>query len=627
MSEFGGINQFGSLIVNGQKLTFEDFDKDKNGEVTTEEYNALLNEVKLDSVDFSSVDKNGDKVISEDELAIYDQKTQMQDIVNNMSKTISTDFAGKSDYLAELTTALRDLINDFAANYDGEIANMAKDFEAQLPEKYEEIKNDILANDSDTVKSTVLDEMYTNLTTTTKLPDAEAPVSDTAATRLIKELETEADKFIKGYKGDNLAEDLRAHLETYLEGSDAENLSEAAAEYRAGAESLGAYIDSKDLTQLKEYAKDFLKTALAAGVTIKLGGTTIKTEAAITTALTKFSDGEELKAAMEEVINGLSTATRKEAIVAEEVQKAQEAADKAFNEIKGSEYQINTATIDFSKIEGYFDGSTINVKGKSGHDEKIKNDAKELIEHGELKEQMKQQITDMLAAKGISFDKIETVFENIYNTSLLQTIEAITSKKTNKAWLNKNKKYASNQTIQEIVNNFINNFNTNIAAAIDEMNKSDKDFDTFDLDYTAAGRDENGTPLKDEATGEDVSTLYATGKVLTTKGRGAEYYKDLAERIVNNMESQIRKKAKAMCEANGVEFDNSVFVSMFNNAKSIAINAGVSGITSKGKRVGGIIGGSAGIVPFSLHRVERLSQGEKQTVACAAYAVDIAHNR
>ena len=92
MSGFNGINQFGSLTVNDQKLKFEDFDIDKNGDVTQKEYNELLKKVELDSVKFSTVDKNQDNVISEDELAIYDQKSQMQDDINNMSKTISLDF-------------------------------------------------------------------------------------------------------------------------------------------------------------------------------------------------------------------------------------------------------------------------------------------------------------------------------------------------------------------------------------------------------------------------------------------------------------------------------------------------------------------------------------------------------
>lgn len=168
MSGFNGINQFGSLTVNGQKLKFEDFDIDKNGDVTQKEYNELLKKVELDSVEFSTVDKNQDNVISEDELAIYDQKSQMQDDINNMSKTISLDFSGKSEYLTQLNSALKDLINDFAASYTGEIENMAKDFEAQLPEKYAEIKNNILAEDPDTIKSDVLDIIYSDMITPQK---------------------------------------------------------------------------------------------------------------------------------------------------------------------------------------------------------------------------------------------------------------------------------------------------------------------------------------------------------------------------------------------------------------------------------------------------------------------------
>ena len=602
MSDFNGINQFGSIIVNGQKLTFEDFDKDKNGEISTDEYNELLKEVKLDSVEFSSVDSDGDKAISEDEFAIYEQKTLMQDAINNMAKTISTDFAGKSDYLNELNDALKDLINDFAKNYTGEVENMAQDFEAQLPDKYADIKNDILAQDPDTVKSAVLDELYSELITpqTTKGENGEniqgEALPEATAKKIAKELETEANNFIKTYTGNNLEEDLKAHLEEFMNQSDAEKLADAAANFKSGVDSLGAMIDNgADLTNLKEYAKEFLTAALEAGVTIKLGGTTIKTTAAITTALNKFSDGDELKAAIEEVIAGLSTDSLKDNIVAEEALKAQEAAEKAFNEIKGSEYQVNTALIDFSNVQGYFDGSKINTKGKSGHEDKIKEQARQIIENGNIKEQMKQQISDMLSAKGIAFDKIETVFENVYNSSLLQTLDSITSHKTNKAILNKRKKYESDQDIKTIVDNFLNNFNTNIAAAIDEMNQSDTDFDTQDIDYTQAGKDENGNTITDEATGADVSTLYATGQVLTTKKRGADYYMNLAETMIDNMKSQMLKKAKAMCDANGIEFDNNVFNTLFNNAKSVAINAGVSGVTSSGKKVGGIIGGSAGI--------------------------------
>ena len=106
MSGFGSINQFGSLTVNGKKLTFEDFDKDKNGEISTEEYNALLKEVKLDTLELSSVDKNGDQVLSTEEFGAWENKIAMQDVVNAMAGQISKDFTGKTQYLAEVKTAL-----------------------------------------------------------------------------------------------------------------------------------------------------------------------------------------------------------------------------------------------------------------------------------------------------------------------------------------------------------------------------------------------------------------------------------------------------------------------------------------------------------------------------------------
>lgn len=601
MSDFNGINQFGSLTVNGQKLAFKDFDKDNNGEISEEEYNALLKEVKLDSVEFSSINTDGNSVISEDELAIYDQKTQMQDIINNMAKTISIDFAGKSSYISELTQELKNLIEEFASSYTGDIANMAKDFELQLPEKYEEIKNNILVSDSDTIKSNVLDEIYTSLiesddATRTEGSSQNNGLPEEIAKRIAKELEAEADNFIKSYKGNNLAEDLKAHLEEYMNKSDAEKLKEAATIFKEGANSLGALIDNgADLNKLKTLAKDFLLVAIKNGVTVKLGGTNIKTEAAINTVLNKFSDGEELKAAIEDVINNLSTTTLKESLIAEEQTKINEEAEKMFTAIKGDEYQIDTTTIDYSSIDGYFDGSKLTTKGKSNHDNNIRNQARKIIEDSTLKEQMKQQIITMLTANGVSFDKIANIFENIYNSSMLQTLEGVTSHKTNKRWLNKNKKYESDQDIKTIVDNFIKNFNTNISTAIEEFNASKTDMDIIDLDYTAAGKDEDGNPIIDKTTGADISTLYATGKKLTVTGKGADYYYTLAEKMVDNMQSQMLKKAKAMCDANGVEFDNTVFNTMFNNAKLTAINTALSGSGGKSNSLWALAGGGTGV--------------------------------
>ena len=607
MSGFSGINQFGSLTTqSGQRLTFKDFDKDGDGKITQEEYDTVMNEMKLDSVELSSVDKNGDKEISEDEFAQWEQKTQMQTAVNDMAGTISKDFAGKTQYLAEVTTALKEYIEEFAASYTGDISGMAEAFKAALPAKYEEIKSNAVSNDPDTVKSNVLDEIYTDLTATKGEGRTEAGESMPAATakRIAKELEAEADKFIKGYNGENLQTDLKAHLEEYMNKSDAEKLKDAADAFNTAANSFGAMIDNgADLKQLKEYAKEFLLAALDKGVTVKLGGTTIKTEAAITTALKKFSDGDELKAAMEEVIAGLNTETLKNTLIKEEEIKAQEAADKAFTDIKGDAYKVDASLIDYSSIDGYFNNGEIYERGKGwgGSRDKAYAKGQEVLNNSNLKSQMKAQIESMLEAKGIPFEKIETVFENIYNQSVADTLNAegmITGRgarglsKKGKAYIN----------IKNMVDSFVNTFNTNIAKAIDEMNASDKDMDTIDLDYTQAGKDENGNPITQD--GVDISTLYASGKTLTTKKKGEDYYVSLAEKMIDNMKSQLLKKAKAMCDANGVTFDNKVFDTMFNNAKSIAINKGVTGVNAEGASVsfGGIAAGTgAGVAGGVAH--------------------------
>lgn len=609
MSGFSGINQFGSLTTqSGQRLTFKDFDKDGDGKITQEEYDTVMNEMKLDSVELSSVDKNSDKEISEDEFAQWEQKIQMQDKVNALAGTINKDFAGKSEYISQVTAELKDCIDEFANDYQGDISKMAQHFTESnyLQAQYQYIKTKILRNTPDTIKSNVLDEIYTDLTAPTvdsREESGESMPADTAK-RIAKELEAEADKFIKAYKGENLQTDLKAHLEEYMNKSDAEKLKDAADAFNTGANSFGAMIDNgADLKQLKEYAKEFLLAALDKGVTVKLGGTTIKTEAAITTALKKFSDGDELKAAMEEVIAGLNTETLKNTLIKEEEIKAQEAADKAFTDIKGDAYKVDPSLIDYSSIDGYFNNGEIYERGKGwgGSRDKAYAKGQEVLNNSNLKSQMKAQIESMLEAKGIPFEKIETVFENIYNQSVADTLNAegmITGRgarglsKKGKAYIN----------IKNMVDSFVNTFNTNIAKAIDEMNASDKDMDTIDLDYTQAGKDENGNPITQD--GVDISTLYASGKTLTTKKKGEDYYVSLAEKMIDNMKSQLLKKAKAMCDANGVTFDNKVFDTMFNNAKSIAINKGVTGVNAEGASVsfGGIAAGTgAGVAGGVAH--------------------------
>ena len=587
MSGFSGINQFGSLTTqNGTKVDYkyllEKYDADGNGEISKDEFNTAIKEEKLDKVELSKVNTNSDDTIDENEMGVYEQKYQMQEAVNAMSAQITKDFSGsaKSKYIAQVTLELTNYITEYANNYQGNVSGMAEAFSKELPTKYTQIKKNVLANEPSSFKSQVLDDIlnktYGSEASVTTRADGGGTISDTALTKIAKSLEAEANKYIKANPKCS-EEELKAHLEAFLNQTDAEKMKSAADTFKANASSFGVYIDGDELTQLKEYAKNFLTEAVNNGVTVKLGSRNIATTNAITTALKSYSDGATLKADMETAISGLSTVSKKDTIVTQAKIEEAEAAEKKFTNIKGSAYQINAGLIDYSKIDSrYFNGGEIYQRGKgwSGSKDKAYNEGYGILTSDNMKSQYKAQIESMLKEQGISFDKIETVFENVYNQSAQDVLNS-DGMITGRGARGLSSKGKAHINVKTMFDNFATTFNTNIAKAIDEMNASNKDMDTIDLDYTITGKDDNGNAITEQ--GEDLSQLYACGKKITVKGKGSDYYTNLAERMINQMAKQMRTKAEAMCEANGVEFDEKVFNTMFNNAKSIAVNTGVTG--------------------------------------------------
>lgn len=589
MSGFSGINQFGSLTTqNGTRIDYkyllEKYDADGNGEISKDEFNTAIKEEKLDKVELSKVNTNDDDTIDENEMAVYEQKYKMQEAVNEMSAQITKDFSGsvKSQYISQVTTTLTDYITEFAEKYAKEhedVSDMTEAFTKELPTKYTQIKKNVLANEPSSFKSQVLDDIVNNLQVAgnTKAEGAET-LSDTALMKIAKSLETEANKYIKAAPKCSESE-LKAHLEVFLNQTDAEKMKSAADTFKANAGSFGIYIDGDELTQLKEYAKDFLTEAVNNGVTVKLGSRNIATTNAITTVLKSYTDGATLKADIEAAISGLSTISKKEAQIAQDKTEQAETTEKKFTNIKGSAYQINAGLIDYSKVDDrYFNNGEIYQRGKgwSGSKDKAYNEGFEILTSDNLKSQYKAQIESMLKKQGIPFDKIETVFENVYNQSAQDVLnsDGMITGRGARGWSSKGKAYIN---VKTMLDNFATTFNTNITKAVDEMNKSSKDFDTIDIDYSQAGKDEDGNAIKDETTGADLSTLYASGKTITTKKHGADYYVSIAEKMVDRMKSQMLTKAKAMCSANGVEFDESAFQSMFNNAEKISVNTAITG--------------------------------------------------
>lgn len=145
---FQGVTNFGSLTSKtGRNLVFTDFDLNKDGMITEDEYNSVLKENGLDIVQFSSADTDENKVLSEYEFLIWGQKIQMQDSVNSLAGQIAQDFSGaNSTYISQVSQDLKELIQNFADNYHDDISVMALVFDQSLPENYNKIKSSYLLN-------------------------------------------------------------------------------------------------------------------------------------------------------------------------------------------------------------------------------------------------------------------------------------------------------------------------------------------------------------------------------------------------------------------------------------------------------------------------------------------------
>ena len=218
--------------------------------------------------------------------------------------------------------------------------------------------------------------------------------------------------------------------------------------------------------------------------------------------------------------------------------------------------------IDYSGISGYYENTQIHERGKGwgGSRDKAYAKGEELLTNESLKSQMKAQLQSMLEEKGISFDKIANIFENVYTQSVADTLnaEGMITGRGARGFSSKGHAYLNTK---DCVDAFINTFNTNIAKAIDEMNGSNKDMDLWDIDYTQAVTDENGN------IDQKMLDAIQDGDTVTRIGRKEED----AEKMIDRLQSTMLMKAKAMCDANGVEFDLTVFNTMFNNAKSSAV--------------------------------------------------------
>ena len=414
-----------------------------------------------------------------------------------------------------MTPASRELIDKFAEEYTTvgkDVANMAAEFEAQLATKYDELKEEILYNTPEAqaereaaanaeLKSTVLDEVLqsTKNEVTTKTANKDAIMDDATAGEYVKALgaalEKVADTFIAGYTGTNLEADLKAYLQEYLNSSDRGKIADKISDWESRTSgSKWDYIDAGETETLKDYAKELLNAAIEQGLTVNLDGYSYTNAASLEKKIDSYTDGNVLMEAVNKFIGSLGTEFVKEAAQTKAISAAEAVEQAAFAAVKGEEYAVDATTIDYSDIPGYYESTQLHKRGKgwSGSLEAMQDEVTKLLNNESLKSQMKAQIETMLESKGISFDTVETIFENVYKQSILDTIATEGSTGgliTGRGARGLSKRRHAYCNIADAVNTFITTFNTNIAAAINEMNASTTDMDVQDIDWNQAVED------------------------------------------------------------------------------------------------------------------------------------------
>ena len=571
--DLSGLNQFGSLTTqSGKRLTFEDFDLNKDGKITDAEFNRALSNWGLDSLELSSIDQNKDNIITEEEFANFELEAEINQVLNDfINTTVSsdTDLIGSNlKYGQQVTSELKAWVDEFKAQYTGDSEQMIADLKAQLPGKFNQIKAEILANTPEKVQSRVINEMIDHLIT--ELSEQSDTIDSVMSNEIIqtlgKKLETLSAKFVASYTGSNLEADLKEYLNEALNSSPSEKMAEAIDKLNEGVHSDTGYIDSfEELPLYKEQVKEFLMAAINSGLTLRMNNVNIVSESSIDSLLAKYSDGASLQKDLNELINSLSDTSLKETIINDALESEALEQEKAFQSLTGEDVKIDTSTsgIDYSKIPGYYENSTVTIKGQGV--DGAKDEAMNVLNG--LKEQLKKQLAETLEAKGIPFEKIEAIFEKVFTQSAQEAVNSCVSgqKQIRFLWITWRKSSSSFNT-KDLVDTFLTKFNESLASTIDTMNETNTDLDIQNIDFTLAATDENGNV--DEVLDE----------MLTNGGTKAiNLYTDepadkIAGTMIDRLKGTLLAKSKAMCEANGIEFDNDKFDTIFENSKGYAIS-------------------------------------------------------
>ena len=523
MTDINGYGSLGYLSnIRNQNLSFEDIDKDGDGVISKEEYTSALQQTQTDSVEISSDSTTDDKTADENDAAIFEQEVKMEEALDNLKKQICIDFCGEnSKYIADIAFDLKDYLEEFKTSYSGDIVGMAAAFEEALSDKYSELKSAYLSNTPQNIKSKVLDNIIEGLT---------GILDDEKIQTLGEILEEETDNFIAEYSGMNLEDDLRTHLEEYMK-SDYDKLESSIKEYQIYSNLLGTYYaNTASFEKLKEIAKNLMQKALTSGITLESGSVKITHSDQIGLFLANFANALELKSAIDTMLQAISKETLLEKISSGEISSGVEEAPA--EEGNTAEDTTDVYQVNADQITSPF----------SGKKNLSRSEIKEMLLEDSVRNQFKLQIVEQMANNGVSFADFEAAFNNIYNTSVNDFVESLTTDTILPP------KYIGTKAIPAVSQNkidireFTQLFNDNMAETIASMNQSATDFDIENV---------------------DISALNTNGDFYLASTSAERLNNDFSSKVINRIKPSVEAEAQRMCEANNVTFDEDVFNEIF----------------------------------------------------------------
>ena len=607
------LNVFGSLTTSaGKKLDFKDFDTNNDGIITAEEYDAVVKEQQLDTVSFATVNTNTNDDITATEFETWQTKLSLQDELKKLLEDHKADFDQYPSCYTDVAIGLR----KFMQSYDLTTIpkeNIIEDFKTKLEAEYKNLYESAYNNSPEVIADkkgasidNVIERILEEQATTFQLNDEEKEIFFQKLGDILSGYaEVYPEEFVVG-KETEWETALKENLYKRLDGADkgfiiTEELDSKFKTFQDIYDSLGNYVTKSEMAKLKLAAIEVVKNILKQGGLVQLNGKNMTSESIITSTIENdFASADKLYEAIIALKpkSAENTEGGSDTLIASLVKETKDAIiDKIYKEeqeelakleaIKGYDLAINLTygDFDFSTIDGYNTEKTIKFEEKSRrklnpHQALInaKEKAKETLE--QLRETYKNKMMQICDEKGLDFSVIEKMFNKAFDNAITETLNGYvnetqvgTQRATIWSWgdnsINRSSKAEYN--VKELVDGFMANFNTKMAEIYDTKKESKTDLDLEDIGYNLDGLD------------PEVQEALVTGKGLVWKGRASGLRGDAetgiateqAEKLVEALKETIKEHAIAMCQANGIEFNETDFNNLYNSVSEIAIDKSV----------------------------------------------------